>query len=463
MKEELDKRSKDSAAMVGYWDTVDAVIGGVSTMRAAGETFLKRFAEEDNKSYAFRLENTRFTNLFKDICEGLSSKPFEEKISIVGETVPPEIELLIENIDGRGNSLTSFASDTFFNGVKNAIDWIMVDFPNVDTTIVKTLKDEQALGVRPYWSHVLARNILDIKSKIIMGAEILTYIKILEPGETMKVREFTCNDVGQIEWKLSEKNKKNEWVEIESGILSIGVIPLVPFATGRRDGASFRYDPAMSAALDLQIELYLEESGLKYIKTLTAYPMLAGNGVTPDTDEQGRPKKLNIGPNTVLYAPIDGSGNSGTWAFVEPSGASLTSLAADVKVIKEDLRELGRQPLTAQSGNVTVITSAVAAGKAKTAVEAWALTLQNALENAFKITMMWSNSATVVRLNVYTEFDTFLNGDNGLDHLREMRNNGDLSAKTLIAETKRRRVLSDDVNYDNEMELILAETPSGET
>ena len=104
-------------------------------------------------------------------------------------------------------------------------------------------------------------------------------------------------------------------------------------------------------------------------------------------DEQGQPKPLSVGPAKVLYAPPDGAGNSGSWAYVEPSAQSLTFLAGDIKETKQDLRELGRQPLTA-TANVTVINSAMAASKAKSAVGAWAIGLKDALENAMEMNKM---------------------------------------------------------------------------
>jgi hypothetical protein len=234
---------------------------------------------------------------------------------------------------------------------------------------------------------------------------------------------------------------------------------MVPFATGRRDGSGYRYLPSMQDAADLQIELYQQESALKFAKILAAYPMLSGNGVKPEKDENGNIKQISVGPTKVLYAPPDGAGNSGSWSYVEPAATSLTFLAGDIKETKQDLRELGRQPLTAQT-NTTVINSAMAASKAKSAVGAWAIGLKDALENAMKITALWLKlDGQEPDVNVYTEFDNFLDGDGGLEHLRSLRENGDLSQKTLHAETKRRGVLSSEFTHDDEIKNILAEIP----
>jgi len=466
------RRSKDSAAMVEYWDLTDAIVDGIGALRAEGPKYLPKFADKDDESYKSRLKQTKLTNIYRDTVEGLASKPFEEECSL-GEDdqkEPPEQLLeFAENVDGSGNNLTIFSAATFFNGINSAIDWIFVDMPKADPTI-RSVADANRAGLRPYWSHVLGRNILDVQSAVIGGNEILTFIKILEPGSPDHIRVFVRDPNGVISWSLYEK--RDQWRDyelggrtqfhpIDEGTMTIDVIPLVPFATGRRDGRSWRYFPAMRDAADLQIELYQQESALKWIKTLSAYPMLSGNGVKADVDEQGKPKKLAIGPARVLYAPPNGDGQHGEWLYVQPNADVLTFLANDVQNTIKELRELGRQPLTAQSGNLTVITTAVAAGKSKSAVKAWALNLKNALENALLITcnfMAIKIDDYDAVVNVYTEFDEFLDGKD-LDALAAARKNGDLSQETYWEELRRRSVLQADFDPEIERERLLAETP----
>jgi hypothetical protein len=469
------KRSPDSAAMLDYWDQTDTIVDGIKAMRKAGEKYLPKFADETDEEYGFRRQNTKLTNVYRDIVEGLASKPFEEEVSLVttsktkeAKTIPPQITDFIEDVDGSGNNLTGFASGTFFNGINSAIDWIFVDYPTADPTRVRSVADAKAAGIRPFWSRVLGRNVFEAKTAMIGGREVLTYIRIFEPGKPDHVRVFErSGDV--VTWKLYVKTDrpapsgKTMFVIEDEGVISIGVIPLEPFMTGRRDGRTFRLFPAMQDAADLQIELYQQESGLKHIKTAAAYPMLAGNGISPPLDATGKPTKLAVGPNKVLYSKPDASGKVGSWAYVEPSATTMTFLAGDVKETIANLREVGRQPLTAQSGNVTVITSAVAAGKARTAVGAWALTLKNALENALVLTCKWlgiDDSTYSPEVNVYTEFDDFADGNADLTELGAARGRHDISLETYWSELKRRKTLSPEFDADKEKLRLLDELPA---
>lgn len=463
--DEMLKRAPDTASMVEYWDLSDCLIDGHNAMKLAGSKYLPRFDDEKDGAYQMRLALTKFTNIFRDIVESLSAKPFEQEVSLVGENIPAEIAEFIEDVDGSGNNLTVFAGATFFNAVASAIDWIWIDFPKHDPNI-RNRAQEKAAGIRPNWSHVLGRNVLVARSKVINGRETLVYLKVFEPSDGAvadRVRIFERLPTGVI-WTLYEKsetevNGKTRFVEIEAGTISIGVIPFVPFFTGRRDGRTFRIFPAMRDAADLQVQLYQDESGLKYAKTLTAYPMLAGNGVKPDKDAGGGVKEIKVGPSRVLYAPPNNNGDSGSWTYVEPSATSLKFLSEDNKETIAQLRELGRQPLTAQSGNLTTITAATAAGKARSAVGAWALWLKDALENALVMTAMWLAVSYDPEVNVYTEFDQFTEGKD-LEVLISCATatNPILSAETVRDEMKRRGVLSPEFKEDKERERLLEQT-----
>src|SRR4029450_13985197 len=190
----------------------------------------------------------------------------------------------------------------------------------------------------------------------------------------------TVTAVGAPTFVLMEERKdatssESKWELIDQGALAIDVIPLVPLIPGRRMGGSWRFVPPMQDAAFLQIEHYQQESGLKYASDNTAFPMLAGNGVSPPTDPTGKPVTAPRGPKRVLYAPPPQTGTgvvSGSWDFIEPTGTSLTFLASQLKERERQLRELGRQPLTADSGKLTVVTPAIAASNGNAAVAGWA-------------------------------------------------------------------------------------------
>lgn len=473
------KRSADSEAMVPYWDKVDAILDGIEALRAGEALYMPRFTDETDPEYKFRLKCTKVTNVYRDIVEGLASKPFEQSVQFVDDqsdkqagTTPQQVLDFSYDVDGSGNNLTVFAANTFFNGINSAIDWIMVDYDKPDPN-VRTLADAQRAGLRPYWSHILGRNILDVRSAMIGGEEVLTYVKIFEPGSPDRVREIERSNEGVVTWRLYERTDKMRpmggitgaadtyFAQIDSGTISIGQIPLVPFVTGRRDGRSWKFFPAMQDAADLQIELYQQESAHKFIKTMAAYPMLAANGITPPRGQDGKPdyKAVKVGPTRVLWGSTDTeTGRAGTWQWIQPDANILRYLSDDITATIQNLRELGRQPLTASSSNITVITAAVAAGKAKSAVKAWAYQLKDALENALVLTAKFMGVTYDPSIHVFTDFDDWMEGED-IDAILNMNERGKLSDETTYEELTRRGVLSTNFTVKRERARLLEQLP----
>ena len=463
----LLKRSPDIETMVPYWEKVSDILEGTQAIKDGGIKYLPKFPDENKDDYDFRLTVGKFTNIYRDVIEGLASKPFQDEISLLGaEKRPQELIDFAEDVDGFGNNLTTFAALTFFNAINYGIDWIFIDYPTVQNPDNVTIAEAKQRNLKPFWVHILGKNVLDVKTRMQGSKQIITYFRCQEPGygdEPMHVREFIETENG-VEWKLYVKitNDKgeDEFVVVEEGMLSIDFIPVVPFITGRRDGNSFKIYPPLSDAADLQITLYQNESALEYIKVLACYPMLATDGTKPPKGSDGKPEKLRTGPNTVMYGVEKANGDGGTWHYVEPQANSLEFLQKNIDKTKNDLRELGRQPLTAMSTQLTTVTTSIAAGKAKSAVTAWSYGLKDALENALMITMKWMGIDYEPEINVYTGFDNVLDNGSDIEELGKARERGDISVETYWDELKRRKILSPEFDIEEERKRLLDNIPA---
>jgi len=470
--------SGDYGAMLDHWNKVETILNGVEAMRAARETYMPKLPNESQDDYDYRIKNAKFTNIYEDIVTSLASKPFAQECT-VADDASDRIKKLAEDIDGRGNNLHVFASQVFFYGINYAIDWILIDFtkyqrPEGGPSRPLTQNEEAALNMRPYWVHVPAKRMLAAYSAKINGVEQLVHCRI-EENVTMRVgfqeklvkqvrifnRDpiFTPGLADPTDWtpatfEVWRQDQGENWTQVEVGPVSIGIVPVVPYATGRRKGGTWQFAPPMKSAADLQVEHFQQETALKHIKEHVAFPMLSADGVTPAKNQDGSVKAVPIGPKAVLYAPPHPeTGQAGSWKFIEPSAESLKFLAEEVKNTETQMREIGRQPLTATAG-ITVVVAGLASQKASSAVQAWALSLKDALEQAFRITEMWLREAKQTTVNVHTDFALDPNDASSKTFLMEMRKNGDLSREGLWEEAQRRGDLRPDFDPDEEKDRL---------
>lgn len=490
-----DRPSCDYEAMLPTWRQVETILDGTAAMRRAGTLYLPKFENESDPQYEQRRANAKFTNLYADIVANLASKPFSEEVTLTGDSAE-RYQPYAEDIDGRGNNLHTFAQEVFDYGLNYAVDWILVDYTrarqNADGSPL-SLAQERDQGLRPYWVHIPAKRMLAVYSDVIAGREVIVHARMREDTvrrdgftetATQRIRVFDRPAIYETDkngtptnrvigygpavfqvWECRATGPRGggaSWVMTDAGPVTIGVVPLVPFITGARKGASWCFTPPLQGVSDLQIEHYQQENGLKYARDMTAFPMLAGNGVAPPTDAAGKPLKVPVGPRTVLFAPPSGdTGQHGEWVFIEPSAESLKFLADQVDATEKQMRELGRQPLVA--AQMTVVQAGMNAQKANSAIQVWALALKDALEQAFELTAKWLKDAKPPEVRVFTDFDVGMDNDKDLDTLTTARKNGDLSQETYWEELKRRSTLSPDFDATKEKDRLDAELPDAPT
>lgn len=500
--------SSDYSFMANFWKMASDILAGTEAMRATSNAgivggpalqyenvptqrfatlrgfeqqspYLPKFPNEPWEEYDRRRRNAFLTNVYGDISNNLSSKPFSKTCELDPAT-GDDLKNLAKNIDGLGNNLHVFARDVFKTAMDKGITWVMCDYTNVPPN--STLEAERTMGARPYWVHIPAEKLLAVYSKFLNGQEIIFHARLSEPAVELdgyeevvvnRVRELNRDPIFDAEgkitgfapatWKIYEEDVEKDvrtgkevstWTVVDGGDITIGVISLVPIILGKRDGTSWRVTPPLRDLAFMQVKLFQMESNLDCTKELTAFPMLAGDGIT-GTDDKGATIKVPVGPRGVLFAPAMGSGRPGSWHFIEPAGSSLTFLEGGIEKHKTEMRDLGYQPLTA--ANLTVITTANVSMKAHSAVQAWALLLKDALEQAWKITVLWLKQKVEPVVQVHTDFGVDIDAPADLVFLQGIEAASVISKQLLFDEAKRRGVLADDADYDEDQEQLATE------
>lgn len=447
-------------ALADNWAMVSTILAGPIKVKAAGEKYLFKTPAEQRDEYARRKRSAPWRPEFEEILRAIVGKPFSKPVVVV-DFPTKWVEDLSYDIDGRGNNLHTFAKGVFTGGVALGLHGILVDFPAMSPNA--TMAQEKAAGARPYWVSVGADEILSLRTERVGAREVVVHLRLKEVSvEQDGFAEKTVERIRVIEpkrWQTWRKKETrivsgdDEWVLEDEGVLSLGEVPFVPFVSAERVGAQYVVPPLLSIA-EMQMELYRFMSLEEQIYTMAGAPMLSANGLAAPEDDSA----VEVGPSRVLYAPPSGDGAQPSWAYLQPNADNLRAISERTGQIIEDMRRLGLQPLLPRTGQVTATHSSVEAGKAHSTVQAWALDLKDALEQAWGFTAKWYNEpSTEVDVYVNTDFSIGVYGSDEVRALNEARDKGWISEETYWDEMRRRDVLGPAFDKDEEKERLRSE------
>jgi hypothetical protein len=460
----VDTPSAAYQTMIEAWTLISDILAGADAVRKKLELYLPKYEDESRAEYERRNKSAPWRPEFNDILRSLASKPFGKNVSL-GDGVSARIKDISEDVDSRGNSLTAFSRAAFKAGIAAGMHGILVDFPTMAPALTKA--DEKASGARPYWVHIDAKDILALYTDFINGVERVTHVRIRECAivpdgfgekEVKRVRVLFLDAAGKPQWQLWEQQKvqgleKPTYVEIDNGPISLSYIPLVLFFTGDRLGEQAVTPPLLDLAV-MQIELYRSLSRLDEILTFAGSPMLSANGFILPPGQS-----VAVGPKRVLVAPPGEAGQT-SWSFVQPDAGNIKEVRDHVASVIDDMRRLGMQPLTPKSGTPTATGQSIEAAKAHSAVQAWALDLQDALEQAFVYTAEWLKEPETVEVTVDVDFTIEPYAPAPLQTLQAARVAKDITLKTYWQGLQRFDVLPADFDPEQE-EKDLADELAG--
>ena len=121
----------------------------------------------------------------------------------------------------------------------------------------------------------------------------------------------------------------------------------------------------------------------------------------------------------------------------------------------EVFSKLALEP-TLPKSNVTATSSAIDNSRAHSAIESWAISLKNALDEGLMFTAKWLAIADVTTANVSTDFAALVGGADEAKVLASAQQRSVISAKTERNELKRRSILGPDAPSDEEEEERIA-------
>lgn len=458
----LEDPSAKYKAMRERWLPAHTLWGGTKAMREAGEKYLPRMALEDQLDWEKRRDRSFLYNQFKRAVVSLAGKVFSKPI-ILKDDVQQDVKDLCENIDNNGANLDVFSKRVFVDGLIHGISYIMVDNIDFDDTEGATLANVDEAGIRPYFVHVKCENLIGWKETIIDGVKRLKQVRIYDQftkddgaySERIVERVRVINlDTYEI-WErdgtapAQGNNKQPQWIKVKSGPNPLGEVNLVPFYAQYED--FMEASPPLEDLADKNIEHWQSASDQRNILHVARVPILFGKDIQK-TDDEGNP--VEIGANRMIIG-----GASSDLKYVEHTGAAINAGRQDLQDIEDQMAVLSYEPLLPKSGLVTATAKSIDAAEANSVLQAMTISLGDTIELCFGFLSVFlgRNKTEGGSVRVNDDFGLSLRDATDLQALIQMREKREITQETLLVESKRRRLLSDDTDIAAEIVATDAE------
>ncbi len=434
------------------WALAAALMGGTRAMRAAGETLLPRWPNEDPKDYTARLATATLLPAYARTVQTLTGKPFSKPVT-VGEDVPPALVPWLDDVDLEGRNLDTFAADVMESALAFGLSGILVDYPTAPGP--RTVAVERAQGLRPYWVHVKHGQILGWRSKRANGRWVITQLRLMETV-CEDDGEFGQAEVSQVRvltpgvWQTYRKaaTDKHEWVLFEQGTTTLGYVPFVP-VYGQRTGFMMGKPPLIEMA-HMNVQHWQSASDQQTILHVARVPVLAVSGVDDDN------WTLKVGASAAVRLPTGAE-----MKYVEHSGEAIQAGRDSLHDLEEGMRQAGAELLVLTKGRKTTATEV----KTDNAVAMCALqrivqSLEDALDQALQVTADWVAAGKGGHVTIFNDFAAANLQDASAQLVLTAQQSGLISKVTAINELKRRGTLSAEVDAELEADTLEGEGPA---
>jgi len=444
-------------AMLSSWTILNDLLGGTESMRAAGTTHLPQHQEETDDAYQRRLSQATLDNVYERTLNNLSSKPFSEEVKL-NDDIPSVIEPYLDDIDLQGNKLAVFAREWFKSGLHKGYTGVLIDLPRLEPGEnggPRTLADDRAQKVRPYWCLIRPENIIFMEVECIDGVETLTHLRLLEVytervgfAEVVKkrIRVLEPGTVSIWEPTGRQKNGVEEWSQTDAYTTGFFIIPFVLFYSNEHETPGLVKPPLLDLAY-MNVKHWRSTSEQDHALTVARFPILACSGDSGDDSEP-----IVVGPNKVLYNADAG----GKFYYVEHTGAAIEAGRQSLQDLEAAMADYGAEFLKDRPGDITATSKAIDSAESSSDLAAVVVVFEDAVAAALTLTaelagLHGTPGGTIELVKSYTPD---LADQPGLAALAAARASKDISRETYLNGLVLRGVLPEDFDLEDNLSQL---------
>lgn len=448
--DKVAERSPESKAMIDAWDLVDDLNNGTDAMRAAGTRYLPKRPLEESTDYNDRLKLATLYPAFSETLLALVGRAFSDPMTVGTKLDPYLKENFIADVDLQGRNFDVFCYDWFSEAMRLGLTHCLVEAPVIDQAVT-TVAEEKKANLRPYLIQVNPRRVLGWKCS--QGK--LTQVRIeFDDVEQDPANEFATTIVKRIrvyeeaQVRIFEKRMTQDgekWMLAKTLPNRFGFIPLVTLYTNRTGFMTAK--PPLKELAHLNAKHYILQSGNDSLVDTVQVPILAISGA-PSGDD------IVIGAKHAVKLPT-----GATMEYVEHTGAAIATGQENLRTLKDEMRQAGAKLLAPQTEAAKTATEA-REDSARENSQLGAICKNtadtfNALLDMVAKTRGSESANAEIKLN--PNLDPDFEPNETVKTLTTLNQQSIISRRTVFNETKRRGMLSADVDWEKEQAQLKQE------
>ena len=440
--------------MSQQWFPIDVCVGGTQALRLHADTYIPREPEEDEETWRRRIYHATLSPFTTRIAEQAAGLLLRKPIQLVSKDEAGEVDPFwqdfAKNVDGYGTTIDDYARRLVISSLLYGHAATMVDYPSTEPA--PNLAAERMLGLRPYFIHVDAKQILgwrkdgdspiapitmvrinEVVSEPLgqFGDELVRQVRVLEPGR----------------WRVYRRGNDDEgWVIYQEGESSLGMIPLAPVYSQKV--SEFISKPPLLPIANLNISHAQRVADLCHSLHVAALPILMLKGF----DESG---PVGLSANSLIMLPPEGDGR-----YVEPASSAFDAQQSFISQLESQMSNLGISTLFAQKvAGETAESKRLSRTDSDSLIAIVSKNLQNSLQTAMDMAAAYIGiEAPEVMLD--RDFDLQVLDSGQIQQYMQLWSNGAITHQTLLEMLKKGEVLPE-IDIEREIELTEQERGGG--
>jgi hypothetical protein len=423
--------------MFQRWEPVVHLNGGTLALKEANTKYLPKGEGEADGVYFNRLARSVLFGAYSRTVKTLSGMPFMTPMSFTN--LPEDLNYLVKDATGEGQSLAAFAKELLQDQINFGIAHVLVEYPQVDTSVELTQEDEKLRNLHPYFCRIDPMRLIGWNYELVGCKKVLTEVRLFEDiiEENDKWEEQHIKQVRVITpgvttiYRLEEK--MTDWQEHEVIITSNSSMELVTIygnRTGFMQGA-----PVLEELAHLNISHWNKSSDLDNIEHVINVPMAYAFGL-----QEGEFENITFSPHSMLK-----SGNPDLKVgYLEHSGQAIPASQVSLANVESRMMAMGAEMLAPRGTGTreTGIAKTIDNTKATSVLQELVESLEDGVERLLNLAGAWLDVVVESKVNIGDKISLTVDA-NLITNMIDLARQGNMTFEELTLEFQKRGLISD--------------------